>query len=148
MLLPLWVVYKVPAPAFAAANGQWIAIRKRTYQKIEGHRILKSRVVEDVEMARLLKAHGFKIITASGKGAVFCRMYHSFREIWLGLNKNFYGLTGKNIITLLFFIILMIMAFIVPYGLLWWYPQHLLTFLTFAINLSSTSIGTKSCSGK
>ena len=86
-------------------------------------------------MARLSKAHGCKTITASGRGVLFCRMYHSFRDIWYGLNKNFYGLTGKNIFTLAFFTLIMVMAFLVPYGLLWYYPENLLTYLTLSMML-------------
>lgn len=115
MLLPLWAVYKFSFTALSAANGQWLAIEKNAYQQIGGHHHLKNRVVEDVEMARLSKRKGLKIMTTSGTGMVFCHMYHRFSDIWAGLSKNFYGLTGNNIVVLLMILVILSIVFILPF---------------------------------
>jgi chlorobactene glucosyltransferase len=114
-LLPLWFTYISKSPQMSAANGQWLAIRTKNYQEIGGHRRLKTRVVEDVEMARLCKRSGLRIMTLSGSKMVFCRMYQDFIGIWTGLSKNFFGLTGNNIIILLVMMAIMSLAFILPY---------------------------------
>jgi chlorobactene glucosyltransferase len=114
-LLPLWFTYLFKSPEMSAANGQWLAIRNKDYQEIGGHLRLKTRVVEDVEMARLCKRSGLKIMTLSGSKMVFCRMYKDFMGIWNGLSKNFFGLTGNNVIILLVMIAIMSLAFILPY---------------------------------
>jgi len=114
-LLPLWFTYIFKSPKLAAANGQWLAIRNKDYQEIGGHRRLKTRVVEDVEMARLCKRSGLRIMTLSGSKMVFCWMYKDFVGIWTGLSKNFFGLTGNNVLILLVIIAIMSLAFILPY---------------------------------
>jgi chlorobactene glucosyltransferase len=125
MLLPLWATYKISSSKLAAANGQWLAIRKTDYRKIGGHQQLKSRVVEDVEMARLSKKNDQKVMTVSGTGVVFCRMYNHFRAIWSGLSKNFYGLTGNNVILLVSLLLILSIAFILPYISILFYPTNL-----------------------
>jgi chlorobactene glucosyltransferase len=114
-LLPLWFTYLFKSPELSAANGQWLAIRNKDYQEIGGHRRLKKRVVEDVEMARLCKKSGLKIMTLSGSKMVFCRMYKDFMGIWSGLSKNFFGLTGNNVFILLVMLAIMSLAYILPY---------------------------------
>lgn len=47
--LPLWLTYLTRFPSLAAANGQWIAIKKTSYKKLGGHESVKAQVVEDVE---------------------------------------------------------------------------------------------------
>ena len=59
--LPLWLTYYLPQPSLAAANGQWIAFRKKSYEKMGGHSQVKEQIVKDVELSRLAKKNQFKI---------------------------------------------------------------------------------------
>ena len=83
-----------PGSKAAAANGQFLMIRREAYDAIGGHASVASEVLEDVALARRAKAAGYRIWFGSGKGIVRARMYRSFGAMWEGWKKNLYLLTG------------------------------------------------------
>jgi glycosyltransferase involved in cell wall biosynthesis len=85
-----------PRNAAAAANGQFILIRRDAYDAIGGHASIAGEVLEDVALARLVKAAGYRLWFGSGKGIVRVRMYRSFSAMWEGWKKNLYTLMGGN----------------------------------------------------
>ncbi|HEV2222099.1 MAG TPA: glycosyltransferase, partial [Candidatus Acidoferrales bacterium] len=78
----------------AAANGQFLLIRRDAYEKIGGHRAVADAVLEDVALARRVKQAGFRLHFASGQGIARTRMYRSFVAMWQGWVKNLYLLLG------------------------------------------------------
>jgi glycosyltransferase involved in cell wall biosynthesis len=78
----------------AAANGQYLLIRRDVYDAIGGHRSVAGEVLEDVALAKRAKAAGIPILFASGAGRVRVRMYRTFRAMWQGWAKNLYPLMG------------------------------------------------------
>ncbi|MBN1350931.1 glycosyltransferase [candidate division KSB1 bacterium] len=116
--LPLWLTYYAPNPSLAAANGQWIAFTRESYEKIGGHQAVKHHLVEDTELSRLAKRKKMKILTTAGTGAVFCRMYTTAKEVWWGFSKNFYGLAGYRKSTFFSIIGISFIGFVLPYFLL------------------------------
>jgi glycosyltransferase involved in cell wall biosynthesis len=83
-----------PQFADAAANGQFILIRRSVYESSGGHDAVKARVLEDVALARLVKAAGHHIFFGPGQGIARTRMYRRFGEMWAGWTKNLYELIG------------------------------------------------------
>lgn len=83
-----------PASSSAAANGQFLMIRRDVYDSIRGHSGVAGEVLEDVAIARRVKQAGHRIWFASGKGLVRTRMYRSFGTMWEGWKKNLYRLMG------------------------------------------------------
>ena len=80
--------------AAAAANGQFILIRRDAYNAAGGHASIASEVVEDAALAARVKAAGYRLWFGSGKGIVRVRMYRSFAAMWEGWSKNLYTLMG------------------------------------------------------
>jgi glycosyltransferase involved in cell wall biosynthesis len=80
--------------AVAAANGQFLMIRKDVYDEVGGHRSVAGEVVEDVELAKRVKAARYRIWFGPGAGAVRAQMYRSFQAMWEGWKKNLYLLVG------------------------------------------------------
>ena len=80
----------------AAANGQFLLIRRDAYDAIGGHRAIASEVLEDVALARRAKRAGFTLHFASGDGIARTRMYRSFGAMWRGWTKNLYPLLGGD----------------------------------------------------
>ncbi len=78
----------------AAANGQFLMIRREVYDAIGGHAGVAGEVLEDVAIAMRVKAAGHRIWFGSGKGIVRVRMYRSFDAMWQGWKKNLYRLIG------------------------------------------------------
>jgi glycosyltransferase involved in cell wall biosynthesis len=83
-----------PCSEAAAANGQFILIRRDVYEAVGGHASVASEVLEDVALARRVKKAGHPIWFARGKGIVRVRMYRSFSAMWEGWKKNLYQLMG------------------------------------------------------
>jgi glycosyltransferase involved in cell wall biosynthesis len=83
-----------PQKRDAAANGQFILIRKDAYEAVGGHASVAGNVLEDVALAARVKAAGYRIWFGSGKGVVRVRMYRSFAAMWEGWKKNLYPLMG------------------------------------------------------
>ena len=83
-----------PASPIAAANGQFLLIRRDVYDSIGGHRAVAGEVLEDVAIALRVKQAGHRIWFGSGKGLVRTRMYTSFNAMWEGWKKNLYRLMG------------------------------------------------------
>jgi glycosyltransferase involved in cell wall biosynthesis len=83
-----------PNSPAAAANGQFLMMRRDVYDAIGGHASVAGEVLEDVALAIGVKAAGHRIWFGSGKGVVRVRMYRSFQAMWQGWKKNLYRLMG------------------------------------------------------
>jgi len=83
-----------PNSTTAAANGQFLMMRRDVYDAIGGHSGVAGEVLEDVALAMRVKAAGHRISFGSGKGIVRVRMYRSFEAMWQGWKKNLYRLMG------------------------------------------------------
>jgi len=83
-----------PSSTAAAANGQFLMMRRDVYDAIGGHSTVAGEVLEDVALAMRVKGTGHRISFSSGKGIVRVRMYRSFQAMWQGWKKNLYRLLG------------------------------------------------------
>jgi chlorobactene glucosyltransferase len=81
----------------AAANGQYILIRREVYERAGGHEAIRSEVLEDVALARRVKACGGRLTFLLGRPWVRTRMYQSFWAMWEGWSKNLYLLYKKKL---------------------------------------------------
>ena len=86
-----------PASPAAAANGQFLLIRRDIYQRVGGHEAVRDALLEDVELARRVKAAGGRLVFLPGAPWVRTRMYATFREMWRGWTKNLYLLYGADL---------------------------------------------------
>jgi glycosyltransferase involved in cell wall biosynthesis len=77
-----------PNSPIAAANGQYILIRRAVYDAIGGHTAVASEILEDVALARAFKAAGHKIRFRYAADAVRTRMYRNFAQLREGWTKN------------------------------------------------------------
>jgi glycosyltransferase involved in cell wall biosynthesis len=109
-----------PASPIAAANGQYILIRRDTYEAVGGHAAIAGNILEDVALARAVKSSGRKIRFRYAATAVRTRMYRNYRQLRDGWTKNLAllfpnpgWLAGKSL-------------------LLWAFPWALLTIAGFA----------------
>jgi len=77
-----------PGSPIAAANGQFMLIRRDAYEAIGGHAAVAGDILEDVALARRLKASGRKIRFRYAADAVRTRMYRNFSQLREGWTKN------------------------------------------------------------
>lgn len=149
-LLPTRYVYHPPKwipgflrqqinPLFAAANGQFMAFKKKSYRAIGGHQSVKNDVVEDVELAKNIKRNGYRMKMYHGRNAVSCRMYESKAELWEGFRKNFFAGFNHNPVLFAGMGLLHLITFLIPIlslpFLLLWGSSQLIVLALIAILL-------------
>jgi hypothetical protein len=78
-----------------------VLVRREVYERSGGHEAVKTAILEDVELARRIKASGGKLLFLPGAQWVRTRMYQSFREMWQGWTKNLYLLYEGNLARML-----------------------------------------------
>ena len=74
----------------AAANGQFILIRRDVYEAVGGHKTIRDKIVEDFALAKLVKGRGYRLRVARGSELIRTRMYTSLKEVWEGWTKNLF----------------------------------------------------------
>ena len=85
-----------PSSTAAAANGQYILIRREVYERVGGHEAVRGEILEDVALACRVKASGGRLRFLPGAEWARTRMYSSFAEMWRGWTKNLYLLYGRR----------------------------------------------------
>jgi hypothetical protein len=83
-----------PQSPAAAANGQYVLIRRSVYTRVGGHEAVRREILEDVELARRVKAAGGRLLFLPGAAWARTRMYRTFAEMWRGWTKNLFLLYG------------------------------------------------------
>ena len=99
--VPLSIAKRTSNPSFAVANGQFFAVRKSALEKSGGYSSIKSEVLDDMQMARVLLRNKFKGTVGNGALIAQCHMYSSWDELRNGyaksLWKGFGGVFGSFI---------------------------------------------------
>ena len=119
-LLPMILVQKTNFPSLSAANGQLMMFDAENYRSHQWHSRVRNQNVEDIRLARMIKAEGFKIAVLLGNNDVFCRMYRNFDEAVVGFSRNiheYFG--GKRLVMLAFWFIVCFGPFVVFFTLGW-----------------------------
>jgi glycosyltransferase involved in cell wall biosynthesis len=106
-----------PASPIAAANGQYILIRRATYDAVGGHAAVAHDILEDVAIARAVKSSGRKILFRYAANRVRTRMYRNYSQLRDGWTKNLAllfpnpgRLAAKTLALWIFFFLLLFLA--------------------------------------
>jgi glycosyltransferase involved in cell wall biosynthesis len=92
---PLHLVHRQRSgPAFA--NGQYILVRRRTYDAAGGHEAVRDRFVEDIALARRVKDLGHPIRVGLVRDLVTCRMYASLGQLIRGWSRILYDALDRR----------------------------------------------------
>jgi GT2 family glycosyltransferase len=77
-----------PRPGFAAACGQFIAVRAVEYRQLGGHGTVRTHLHDGIYLARAFRAAGYGTDLVDASRLASCRMYHNAAEVWHGFAKN------------------------------------------------------------
>lgn len=103
----------------AAANGQFILIRRDLFARTGNLPEVRSDVAEDRALAAACKRAGANVRLEYGRTLVSARVYTSFAELWAGYTKTMYWASGHNFPrTLLVALALALYALVPPVALL------------------------------
>lgn len=92
--VPLRIAERSTNSALAVANGQFFLVRRAAIDKIGGFESVKRKVLDDIELARILLRAGFHGTVFEGSRIAQCRMYTSWNEIREGYSKSLYTAFG------------------------------------------------------
>jgi chlorobactene glucosyltransferase len=85
----------------AAANGQFILIRREVYFAIGGHAAVAGEISEDRALAIRARQMGWRFLVLAADTLARTRMYRDFASLWEGLSKNVIDIIGSAPATLL-----------------------------------------------
>ena len=121
--IPLWLAYRVRSQALTVAVGQIMLFRREAYQKIGGHDALGYTIVDDLLLARKIKAAGLRWRVVRLSDLISCRMYHTGLGAIQGFTKNLFAAFDFHLFIFLFVFLWL--------AILFWTPLIVLVSLIF-----------------
>ncbi len=112
--IPLWLAYRLRLPLLSSAVGQMLIFRRDAYGRIGGHAKLGTVIVEDLALARWIKAAGLRWRVMRVTDLISCRMYQGSREAFDGFTKNLFAFFDFHLFVFLFVFIWLAMLFLEP----------------------------------
>lgn len=107
-----------PKSPVAFAAGQLLLIRAEVYRAVGGHESVRSFLLEDMALARLVKKSGRRLQLAYGFDLGVTRMYSSLGEFWEGWTRIFYCSLQGSIPRLLAGALFLVIFSLLPYAAL------------------------------
>ncbi len=118
MLLPLWLIGFLPAPALSFAIGQVIVFRRSAFEAIGGYSRVRTTISDDLAIARELKKAGYREVFLDIRRHVRCRMYDGYRASFEGVAKNIYDLVRTRSLLFAAAVTLLVTFVVLPLALL------------------------------
>jgi chlorobactene glucosyltransferase len=112
--VPLWLGNRWNAVGLALGGGVGNLVRRTAYDAIGGHSALHNAVIDDIGLARQLRAHGFRTRHVATEDLVSARIYHGLREVVFGFEKNLFAFLGSAWAALLLAIV-MVWLHVLPF---------------------------------
>lgn len=97
------------------ANGQFMLFRRSAYDAIGGHEAVRDKFVEDVNLGRLIKRHGFGLRIAAAPELLGVRMYASLPQILKGWSRIFYAAADASRPKIAAFALVFTLLSVLPY---------------------------------
>jgi hypothetical protein len=91
--LPLRAAERSARPSLAAANGQFLMVRRAAYERAGGH--VPDAVLDDLALLRAVKRSGGRGALVDGTRLASCRMYTGWPELRDGYAKSLWAAFGS-----------------------------------------------------
>ena len=92
--LPVRIAERSSRPSLAAANGQFLAVRREAYVRSGGH--VPDAVLDDIALARRVRAVGGRTTVVDGSRLARCRMYAGWPALRDGHSKSLWSAFGSE----------------------------------------------------
>ena len=93
--VPLWFAHKFKIKSMIVANGQFFIIKKSAYFAVGGHKAIKNKVLDDLQLARQLSQNGFVGGVIEGSRISSCLMYDNGKALFNGYRKSLWAGFGS-----------------------------------------------------
>ena len=90
---------QAPESNNVVAMGQFMLLRRAAYEAVGGHAAVHAAICDDVELARLLKERGCRVLLEDGSRFLNGRMYTGWATLWPGIAKNLTDMLGGPLAT-------------------------------------------------
>ncbi len=112
--IPVGIGYHLPWRFLSFAVGQAMLFRREAYARVGGHAAVRDDVVDDLALARRIKAARLRWRLVDGSAHVQCRMYHNWDEVQAGFSKDAFAAFGYNVTVFLAAWAGMYLTFVLP----------------------------------
>jgi chlorobactene glucosyltransferase len=116
---PLWWIHRSRATRPSVAIGQFLLFSRAEYWRIGGHKVVQSRILEDIWMGIEVSRHGGRHIAVDLSSVVSCNMYPTAGDMWTGLVRCIYSVTAISPLLLLVLIPVACFFYLGPFYWLW-----------------------------
>ena len=94
--LPLRLAETLQRSSMVVANGQFFLAKRDAYLNSGGHDAIKTEVLDDLELARVMVRSGFRGGVADGSAIAQCRMYSNTKDLVEGYVKSQWRAFGNK----------------------------------------------------
>ncbi len=94
--LPVRLAERSPRTSLAAANGQFLVLTQRGYDRSGGHAAVRGEVLEDIQLLRAVKRSGGRGGPVDGSRLAACRMYDGWPALRDGYAKSLWSAMGGS----------------------------------------------------
>ena len=112
--VPIRLVQKMRWPALSVTLGQFMLFRRIAYDAVGGYAAVKSEVIDDICLGRLIISTGGEWRLLNGSRHVSCRMYRGFWEAVNGFSKSMFAVFDYRILPYILGWLIVGLAFIEP----------------------------------
>lgn len=95
--LPLRLAERSRRPSMAVANGQFLVVDAAALVRAGGWQAVAGEVLDDINLARAVRAAGSRTGVADGSAVATCQMYASGRELSEGYRKSLWAAFGSPV---------------------------------------------------
>lgn len=117
LLVPLYLQPWSRSPQLAFAIGQYVAIRREVLEAVGGYEAIKGSVVDDMSMAKRVAQFGYHDVFLDANEAATCRLYHGYRDAFLGIRRSIYSGLGASPLSALAVTVIMLGVIVGPAAL-------------------------------
>jgi chlorobactene glucosyltransferase len=116
---PLWWIHRSKAMRPSVAIGQFLLFSRDEYWRIGGHKVVQSRILEDIWMGIEVSRHGGRHVAIDLSSQVSCNMYPTAGAMWRGLVRCIYSVSALSPVLLLFLVPVAWLFYMGPFFWLW-----------------------------
>ncbi|WP_058305857.1 glycosyltransferase [Gracilibacillus massiliensis] len=131
--LPVPLVKKSSESKFSAAHGGFIAIARKTYDRIGGHASIQDAMVDDMTLMKRVKSFREPAQLLKIDKFVAMRMYKGAQDVWQGYLKNIFIGINRNYWLMTSIVIIYATLYLMPLITIWFDDLFLLSILAITI---------------
>jgi len=113
--VPMWLLHKARKPKPSVAIGQFFFFNRDEYWRIGGHKVVQSKIVEDIWMGMEVGRHGGRHIAVDLSTVVSCNMYEDLGATWRGLGRSIQSVAAMSPLGLTALIVMALFFYTVPF---------------------------------